>query len=229
MCENGTDENRRDSPHMRMASTITPHRDALLVIDVQNDFCSGGALAVPGGDLVVPIINRLMAGFERTVLTQDWHPPGHASFASSHAGRSIFETIDMPYGPQTLWPDHCVQDSCGAAFHPGLVTGGASMIIRKGTNPSVDSYSAFQENDRTTRTGLAGYLRERGTEHLYLCGLATDFCVAWSAMDAIENGFKASVLLDACRAIDLDGSLAAALIQLRNAGVTLIEDSGAIK
>lgn len=209
---------------MNSPVTLDPDRDALLVIDVQNDFCAGGTLAVSGGDEVVPPINRLMTRFRHVVLTQDWHPPGHRSFASSHAGRSAFETIDMPYGPQTLWPDHCVQASRGAAFHPDLQTDAASMIVRKGANIAIDSYSAFHENDRRTPTGLAGYLKEFGIAHVYLCGIATDYCVAWSALDAVGNGFQTTVILDACRAIDLDGSLAAAIAQLQDAGVSLIDD-----
>ena len=201
---------------------------ALLVIDVQNDFCAGGALAVSGGDEVVPPINRLMTRFRHVVLTQDWHPPGHRSFASSHVGRSAFETVDMPYGPQTLWPDHCVQASRGAAFHPDLQTDAASMIIRKGANIAIDSYSAFHENDRRTPTGLAGYLKEFDIAHVYLCGIATDYCVAWSALDAVGNGFQTTVFLDACRAIYLDGSLATAIAQLGDAGVALIDDSSPV-
>ncbi|HTV87752.1 MAG TPA: bifunctional nicotinamidase/pyrazinamidase [Stellaceae bacterium] len=198
-----------------------PAREALIVIDVQRDFCPGGALAVPGGDAIVPVINRLARGFAHVVLTQDWHPPGHASFAGSHPGRSPFETIALPYGAQTLWPDHCVQGSAGAAFHADLAIPQAELVIRKGCNPVIDSYSAFRENDRKTPTGLAGYLRERGIERLTLCGLATDFCVLYSALDARAVGFAATVALDACRGIDLDGSLARALAAMRAAGVEL--------
>lgn len=204
--------------------SIDRQRDLLLVVDVQNDFCPGGALAVPDGDAVVPAANRLMGAFDRVVLTQDWHPAGHSSFASSHHGKAPFETVEMPYGAQTLWPDHCVQGSAGAAFHAELDTDRADLVIRKGFHPDIDSYSAFRENDHATSTGLAGYLRDRGVERLFLCGLATDFCVAWSARDAIQAGFKVSVLLDACRAIDLEGSLAAALDDMRGAGVELVED-----
>lgn len=188
---------------------------ALVVIDVQNDFCPGGALAVPAGDAVVPVINRLMPRFSRVVLTQDWHPPGHLSFASSHPGRQPFEAITVAYGLQVLWPDHCVQGTEGAAFHPGLATGGAALIIRKGMNPKVDSYSAFFENDRRTATGLAGYVAGLGIRHLYLCGLATDFCVFYSALDARALGLTCTLVEDACRGIDLDGSLATAVQKMR--------------
>jgi nicotinamidase/pyrazinamidase len=198
-------------------------QDALLVIDVQNDFCPGGGLAVTAGDAVVPVINGLMPRFDEVLLTQDWHPPGHRSFASAHLGRTPFETVQMPYGAQTLWPDHCVQGTPGADFHPGLNTTPARLVIRKGFRPAIDSYSAFFENDRQTPTGLTGYLRERGLKRLFLCGLATDYCVAYSALDARAQGFEVTVLLDACRAIDLGGSLAAALEQMRNAGVMLEE------
>jgi nicotinamidase/pyrazinamidase len=210
---------------MSDALMIDPVRDALLVIDVQNDFCSGGALAVSSGEEVVPIIERLMPRFGRVVLTQDWHPADHHSFASAHDERAPFETITLHYGEQTLWPDHCVQGTTGAAFHAGLSTDRAELVIRKGFHRGVDSYSAFYENDRTTPTGLAGYLRERGVSRLFLCGLATDFCVAYSALDARRLGFEVIVLLDACRAIDLAGSLQAALTQMREAGAVLVEVS----
>jgi nicotinamidase/pyrazinamidase len=200
-------------------SGSSSEREALIVVDVQRDFCPGGALAVPGGDAIVPPINRLARDFTHVVLTQDWHPAGHASFASAHSGRAPFETIEMPYGAQTLWPDHCVQASVGAAFHPALEIPHAELIIRKGYHPAIDSYSAFRENDRETPTGLAGYLRERGIERVTLCGLATDFCVLYSALDAREFGFAATVVLDACRGIDLDGSLSHALNAMRAAGV----------
>lgn len=193
---------------------------ALLVIDVQNDFCPGGALAVPDGDEIVPLINSMMEGFDTVILTQDWHPSGHSSFASSHEGNSPFDLIEMPYGPQVLWPDHCVQSSPGAEFHSDLRVDG-DLIIRKGFRPEIDSYSAFFENDRTTPTGLEGYLRTRGVEQLTLVGLATDFCVHFSAVDAAKLGFDVVVDLKACRAIDLDGSLESALDAMRNAGVTL--------
>jgi len=199
-------------------------RHALIVIDLQADFCPGGALAVSGGDAIVGRVNALMAGAETVVLTQDWHPAGHASFASSHPGRAPFETVAMPYGPQVLWPDHCVQGTGGAAFHPALDTTRAAAIIRKGMSPGIDSYSAFFENDRTTPTGLAGWLRERGIGRLAFAGLATDYCVAWSALDAARLGFSAEVILPACRAIDLGGSLAAALGALKAAGVAIRED-----
>lgn len=198
-----------------------PADRALIVIDIQVDFCPGGALAVSGGDAVVPVANALMERFATVVLTQDWHPPGHASFASSHPGASAFQTATMPYGPQTLWPDHCVQGTPGAAFHPALRTDPAALILRKGMNPEIDSYSAFFENDRTTPTGLAGWLRDRGVTGLTFVGLATDYCVAWSALDAARLGFAAAIHLPGCRAIDLDGSLAAALAKLRAAGVAV--------
>lgn len=194
---------------------------ALLVIDVQNDFCPGGALAVAGGDEIVDGINALMTDFDAVILTQDWHPAGHSSFASSHQAEP-FSLTDMPYGPQVLWPDHCVQGTNGAAFHDGLRTD-ADLIIRKGYNPDIDSYSAFFENDKTTPTGLDGYLKTRGVTAVTLVGLATDYCVAYSALDAAKLGFDVTVRLDLCRAIDMDGSLAAALDQMRAAGVSLID------
>ncbi|WP_435310969.1 bifunctional nicotinamidase/pyrazinamidase [Primorskyibacter sedentarius] len=194
---------------------------ALIVIDVQNDFCPGGALAVAGGDEIVAPINAMMDDFDAVVLTQDWHPSGHSSFASQHPGKAPFDLTQMPYGPQVLWPDHCVQGSDGAAFHPGLKTDRADLVIRKGFRPGIDSYSAFFENDRTTPTGLEGYLRTRGISQLTLVGLATDFCVNFSAVDAAGLGFDVSVLQSACRGIDLDGSLATALSGMGEAGVTL--------
>ena len=194
---------------------------ALIVIDVQNDFCPGGALAVSGGDEIVQPVNRLIGAFDHVVLTQDWHPSGHSSFASTHPGKAPFETIDMPYGPQTLWPDHCVQGTPGAEFHPGLEWTKAELVIRKGFRTAIDSYSAFFENDHETPTGLAGYLKERGISELTLVGLATDFCVAYSALDAVRSGFSATVLLDACRAIDLGGSLAAMTEKMAAEGVRL--------
>jgi nicotinamidase/pyrazinamidase len=196
---------------------------ALIVIDVQNDFCPGGALAVPGGDEVVAPINALIERHDNVVLTQDWHPAGHSSFASSHAGSAPFSLIEMPYGAQTLWPDHCVQGSGGAAFHNDLAWTKAQLIIRKGFRLSVDSYSAFFENDRKTPTGLAGYLRERGIGKLVLTGLATDFCVGYSALDAARLRFDVSVVMDASRAINLNGSLDTAKQQMRAAGVALTE------
>jgi nicotinamidase/pyrazinamidase len=193
---------------------------ALVVIDVQNDFCPGGALAVDEGDRIVPGINALMAEFGAVILTQDWHPAGHSSFASSH-GADPMTMTEMPYGPQVLWPDHCVQGSKGAAFHPELATDRADLIIRKGFDPALDSYSAFFENDHATPTGLDGYLRTRGIDTLTMVGLATDFCVNWSAVDAAKLGFTVTVRRDLCRAIDLDGSLDAALSAMTDAGVTL--------
>ena len=203
---------------------ISPHDDLLLVIDVQNDFCPGGALAVNDGDAVVPIINRIAGRFRHVLLTQDWHPAGHSSFASSHPGAAPFGSITMPYGQQTLWPDHCVQGTDGAAFHPDLSTVAAELVIRKGFRPEIDSYSAFHENDRQTPTGLAGYLRERGLTRIFLVGLATDYCVYYSAVDARRLGFEAVVIESACRAIDLAGSLAAAWTGMGEAGVQRIAD-----
>ena len=194
---------------------------ALLVIDIQNDFCPGGALAVAGGDGIVAGVNALMGDFDAVILTQDWHPAGHSSFASAHPGKAAFETVTMPYGDQTLWPDHCVQGTPGAAFHPGLDTDRADLVIRKGFRPAIDSYSAFFENDRTTPTGLEGYLRTRGISELVLVGLATDFCVHFSAQDAAKLGFGVTVRTDLCRAIDLGGSLAAAEAGMRALGVVL--------
>ena len=194
---------------------------ALIVIDVQNDFCPGGALAVSEGDVIVPGINALMEQFDAVVLTQDWHPAGHSSFASSHPGQPAFAQVTMPYGPQVLWPDHCVTGSPGAEFHPGLDTSRADLVIRKGSNPAIDSYSAFFENDHATPTGLEGYLRTRGISELVMVGLALDFCVGFSAVDAANLGFGVTVVGDHCRAIDLDGSLAAATTNMQNAGVTL--------
>jgi len=194
---------------------------ALLVIDVQNDFCPGGALAVPSGDEVVPGINGLMADFRDVILTQDWHPAGHSSFASTHPGKAPFETVEMDYGTQVLWPDHCVQGSQGAAFHAGLDTDRAALIIRKGMSLEIDSYSAFFENDRSTPTGLDGYLQTRGITELVMVGLATDFCVQFSALDAAKLGYKTRVHRDLCRAIDLDGSRAAAEAAMAEAGALL--------
>jgi nicotinamidase/pyrazinamidase len=212
-----------NAPTAEMPAPIVDFdHDALLVIDIQNDFCPGGALAVAGGDEVVAPANLLMRRFGRVVLTQDWHPPHHRSFASAHPGRQPFESIDMPYGAQTLWPDHCVQGTAGADFHPALDVKRAALIVRKGYHPLIDSYSAFFENDRRTSTGLGGWLRELGVRRVFLCGLATDFCVHYSAIDARRLGFEVVVLLDACRAIDLDGSLSAALDTMRKAGVALL-------
>ena len=195
---------------------------ALIVIDVQNDFCPGGRLAVAGGGEIVPLVNRLIAKAGHVVLTQDWHPAGHSSFASSHPVKEPFSTIQMPYGPQTLWPDHCIQGTRGAAFHPGLDWTRAELVLRKGFRQTIDSYSAFFENDRRTPTGLAGYLRERGIAAVTLVGLATDYCVAYSALDAVGHGFATTVRLDACRGIDLGGSMATMLGRMRDAGVTLL-------
>jgi nicotinamidase/pyrazinamidase len=202
--------------------------DLLLIIDVQNDFCPGGALAVADGDAVVPVINRLSGRFNHVVLTQDWHPAGHSSFATSHPGSVAFESIAMPYGEQTLWPDHCVQGTAGSAFHPQLNTERAELVIRKGFRREIDSYSAFYENDRRTPTGLAGYLRERGLRRVFLAGLATDYCVCYSAIDAGRLGFDAVVIEDGCRAIDLAGSLNAAWAALAAAGVRRISASAVI-
>ena len=197
---------------------MDPH-DLLLVVDVQNDFCPGGSLAVAGGDQVVPVINRLLPRFRHVVLTQDWHPADHASFASRHPGRAPYEAVRMPYGEQTLWPDHCVQGSDGAAFHPGLETDRALAVVRKGMNPGIDSYSAFTENDRRTPTGLGGLLRALDIRRVFLAGLAFDFCVGWSATDARAHGFEAVVLEDATRPVDLPGTVAAARTALSDAGV----------
>lgn len=194
---------------------------ALLVIDVQNDFCPGGALAVTGGDAIVAGINAAMVDFDAVLLTQDWHPAGHSSFASTHDAAPM-SMIDMPYGPQVLWPDHCIQSSIGAEFHPRLLVDRADMIIRKGYNPAIDSYSAFFENDKTTPTGLEGYLRTRGIDTLTLVGLATDFCVNYSAVDAARLGFDVTVDLRLCRAIDFDGSLDAAKAGMVAAGVKFL-------
>mgnify|MGYP000223957254 CR=1 FL=1 len=194
---------------------------ALIVVDLQVDFCPGGALAVAGGDEIVGPVNALMAEHDAVVLTQDWHPADHSSFASNHSGAQPFGTATLPYGDQVLWPDHCVIGSDGAAFHPGLDLRRADLIVRKGFRREIDSYSAFFENDRRTPTGLAGYLRDRGLTDLRFVGLAHDFCVAWSALDAARLGFSATVIEGATRAIDLDGSRAAAQAAMRDAGVTL--------
>ena len=198
-------------------------RDVLLIVDIQNDFCPGGALAVPEGDAIIPAVNRLAARFPHVILTQDWHPPGHASFASAHPGKEPFDTIEVSYGAQILWPDHCVQGTTGAAFHTALDVPRAELVIRKGFRPTIDSYSAFRENDRRTPTGLAGYLRERGFDRVTLCALATDFCVFFSAIDGREAEFEVAVALDACRGIDVDGSLGRARRAMTDAGVRLIE------
>ena len=192
---------------------------ALLVIDVQNDFCEGGALAVAGGSEVIAPINNMMGSSEIVVLSQDWHPETHQSFATNHQNRNPYELVEMPYGPQVLWPAHCVVETNGADFHPDLKTDLAQMVVRKGFRSEIDSYSAFFENDKTTPTGLDGYLKSRGVTTVTLAGLALDFCVYYSAMDAQALGFKVVVETDACRAIDLDGSLDAALSAMRNAGI----------
>ncbi|BAN23136.1 bifunctional nicotinamidase/pyrazinamidase [Caballeronia insecticola] len=198
---------------------IKPVEDVLLVVDVQYDFMPGGALAVARGDEVVPVINRLARAFSHVVLTQDWHPRSHVSFAANHAGRAPFETMTLPYGEQVLWPVHCVQDTEGAALHRDLHVPQARLVVRKGHHEHVDSYSAFLEADRVTPTGLAGYLRDVGAQRIWLAGLATDYCVAWSALDAREAGFEVRVIEDACRAIDLNGSLARAWQDMDDAGV----------
>ncbi len=204
--------------------------DALLIVDVQNDFCpdQSGALAVPGGGEIVPVVNRLAERFDHVLQTQDWHPPEHHSFASVHEGKQPYGTARMPYGEQVLWPDHCVQGTEGAAFHPDLDTAPTELIIRKGFRPEIDSYSAFYENDHATPTGLAGYLRERGIDTLYLCGLAADFCVKWSALDARREGFAAHVIEDATRGIGQDGSLARAWREMNEAGVQVISVDAAL-
>jgi nicotinamidase/pyrazinamidase len=200
---------------------MRPANEALIVIDVQNDFCPGGALAVAEGDRIISRINGLMDDFATVVLTQDWHPADHASFAANHPGAAPFSLVTMPYGPQVLWPTHCVQGTPGAAFHPALRTDPAQLIVRKGFRPGIDSYSAFFENDHSTATGLDGYLRSRGVTDLTFVGLATDYCVAYSALDAAGLGFRACVLEGATRAIDLNGSLAEARAKMRAAGVVL--------
>ena len=208
--------------------TTDSQHDALIGIDIQNDFCPGGALAVAEGDQVVARTNALMTAFDRVVLTQDWHPAGHASFASRHDGANPYDTVDAVYGPQTLWPDHCVQGTDGAAFHADLDIDRAELVIRKGFQAEIDSYSALYENDHATPTGLAGYLRDRGLKRLFMTGLATDFCVAYSALDARKEGFEVYVVDDACRAIDLGGSLAAAWEQMTAAGVQRITSDALI-
>jgi nicotinamidase/pyrazinamidase len=203
--------------------------EVLLVVDVQNDFMPGGALAVPHGDEVVPVINRLSRAFAHVVLTQDWHPKEHVSFAAHHAGRAPFEMTTLPYGEQVLWPTHCVQGTEGAALHRDLDVPHARLVIRKGHHVDVDSYSAFMEADRTTPTGLAGYLRDTGVKRVFCCGLATDYCVAWSALDARSAGFDVAVIDDACRAIDLDGSLARAWDEMKAAGIERINSAGLLR
>lgn len=197
-------------------------RDVLLVVDVQNDFCPGGALAVPEGDRIMPVVNDLARRFAHVVLTQDWHPGGHLSFASSHPGKQPYQTIEVAYGQQMLWPDHCVQDTHGAAFRDDLAIRHAELVLRKGYHRAIDSYSAFFENDRATRTGLAGYLRERGFTRVFLAGLAFDFCIRYSAEDAHREGFTAVVIEDACRGLDIDGSVAATRARFRDLGIPCV-------
>lgn len=197
-------------------------KSVLLPIDLLNDFCAGGALAVADGEAVIPVIHRIAPSFAHIVLTQDWHPARHSSFASAHPGRRPFEQIEMPYGPQTLWPEHCIQGSHGAEFHPALRLPQAELILRKGFRREIDSYSAFFENDRATPTGLAGYLEERGLHRVFLCGLAYDYCVGYSALDARRLGLEAIVIRDACRAIGLDNSVAAIEAQFVRTGVMVI-------
>jgi nicotinamidase/pyrazinamidase len=199
--------------------------DVLVVVDVQNCFVPGGSLAVKGGDEVVPLINRLAKRFKHVVLTQDWHTSDHVSFASQHPGKKPFDSVPLPYGTQVLWPDHCVQGTEGAMLHKGLDIPHAELVLRKGYRREVDSYSAFVEADRKTQTGLGGYLKQRGLRRVFLAGLATDFCVAWSALDARRQGFEAFVIEDACRGIDTQGSLAKAWADMNSAGVKRIQSS----
>lgn len=196
--------------------------NALLIVDLQNDFCPGGALAVPEGDAIVPVVNKLIDRFDIIIQTQDWHPPGHSSFASSHDGKNPYNTVELKYGTQVLWPDHCVQGTKGAEFHPGLKTNKTQVIIRKGFRNEIDSYSTFFENDQKTNTGLTGYLRERGITDLYTVGLATDFCVKWSILDGIDEGFNMYIIKDAVQGIDLDGSLDAAWAEIKEKGATIL-------
>ncbi|KXK39211.1 MAG: bifunctional nicotinamidase/pyrazinamidase [Saprospiraceae bacterium] len=196
--------------------------NAFIIVDIQNDFCPGGALAVHDGDRIIPVINKLVLQFDTVVLTQDWHPDGHSSFASSHPGKQPYETIELSYGTQVLWPDHCVQGTSGADFHPDLEQQAGQLILRKGFRKGIDSYSAFYENDQTTVTGLSGYLKNRGVDTLYICGLATDFCVKWSALDGIKEGFSVYVVEDAVAGIDLNDSVAAAWKEMEAAGVQRI-------
>lgn len=212
-------------PRSAMAAVTPNPTDALIVVDVQNCFLPGGSLAVTNGDAVVPVINTLAAKFRNVVATQDWHTPGHASFASAHPGKKTFDTVAMPYGQQVLWPDHCVQGTEGAALSAGLRIPHLQLVIRKGYNRDVDSYSGFVEADGTTKTGLAGYLKERGISRVFVVGLATDFCVAWTALDARKAGFEAAVVEDACRGIDLNGSVAAAWTQMKDAGVIRMQSA----
>lgn len=199
--------------------------NALLVVDIQNDFCPGGALAVPGGDEIVPIVNKLINAFDSIIQTQDWHPAGHSSFASSHSGKNPYDLIEMDYGNQVLWPDHCIQGTKGANFHPDLVTDKTEVIIRKGFRKAIDSYSTFFENDQTTPTGLTGYLKERKITDLYTVGLATDFCVKWSVLDGIKEGFNMILIEDAVSGIDLNGSLNEALEEMKKSGARFIHSN----
>ncbi|HZR57599.1 MAG TPA: bifunctional nicotinamidase/pyrazinamidase [Terriglobales bacterium] len=199
--------------------------DVLLVIDVQNDFCPGGALAISNADEVVPIINKLAEHFQHIILTQDWHPPGHKSFASAHPGKRVYDSVEAPYGQQTLWPDHCVQGTNGAEFHKDLNVSKAELILRKGFRKSIDSYSAFLENDHVTSTGLAGYLRERGFQRIFLAGLAYDYCVRFSAIDGVKAGFKSFVIEDACRSVNLADSIEATNLDFAKAGIQRITSS----
>ncbi|BAO86331.1 nicotinamidase [Caballeronia cordobensis] len=208
---------------------MKPVEDVLLVVDIQNDFMPGGALAVARGDEVVPVVNRLARAFSHVVLTQDWHPRSHVSFAANHAGRQPFETMTLPYGEQVLWPVHCVQDTDGAALHRDLHVPHARLVVRKGHHEHVDSYSAFVEADRVTPTGLEGYLRDVGATRVWLAGLATDYCVAWSALDARAAGFEVNVIEDACRAIDLNGSLDKAWQDMHAAGVKRVKSDNIVK
>ena len=199
--------------------------EALVLIDIQNDFCPGGALAVNEGNEIVSVVNNIQKKFSVKILTQDWHPENHKSFASNHSGKDPFSSINMFYGSQVLWPDHCIQDTLGADFHSDLITKNSDLIIRKGFRPDIDSYSAFFENDKSTPTGLEGYLKTRGIKTIYLCGLALDFCVFFSAIDGAKLGFQVFVIEDACRAIDLDGSLENSLKEMNAVGVKLISSS----
>lgn len=196
---------------------------ALVIVDVQNDFCPGGALAVDDGDAIIPLINNMTPAFDCVVLTQDWHPENHHSFASNHPDKNPYDTVEMEYGEQVLWPDHCVQGTKGAAFHPNLITNPAHLIVRKGFRAGIDSYSAFFENDHTTVTGLHGYLQARGVTELMLTGLASDFCVKWTALDGMELGYKVHVLEDAVRGIDLNGSVDTAFQEMKEAGVEMLQ------
>lgn len=198
---------------------------ALVIIDVQNDFCEGGALEVPDGSDVVPVINNLISEFDVVIQTQDWHTPGHSSFASSHSGKDPYDTIQVEYGEQVLWPDHCVQGSTGAEFHPDLNTTKSQVVIRKGFRKSIDSYSTFYENDHSTKTGLTGYLKDRGIKEFYAVGLATDFCVKWSVLDGIKEGFKVNIVEDAVRGIDLNGSLDQAWKEMKEIGATVVQSN----